>query len=154
MNIHDSPAEKTIAKNEAGIRSEADRYWQTAGDRVLLYLRCLNFPAPQALELALGALKAAERSMDRDSVNGPVAEAMQALHELLSEQKPAGFDHNHCLAAWYECVIPPAPAIHRLPMVPEGMESAHWLSLLKDLLIRFKDSRSRKGTEDGARVSP
>ncbi len=109
----------------------------------MLYLRCLNFPAPQALELALGALKAAERSIEPGSANSPVGEAMQALHELLSEQKPAVFDHNHSLAAWCECDIPPAPALHRLSMVAEGMESAHWLSLLKDLLNRFKESRSR-----------
>jgi len=154
MKFPDSVAEKTIAKNEAGKRSEADRCWQMAGDRVLLYLRSLNFPAPQALELALGALKAAERSMGPDSGTGPVGEAMHALDQLLAEQKPADLAPDRSPAVWCECVIPTAPPLHRLAMVPDAISSAHWRSLLKNPFNRIRRSRFRKGTEDGARVSP
>jgi hypothetical protein len=115
--------------NGAGKRSEADRYWQAAGDRVFLYLRCLNFPAPQALELALGVLKAAERSMGLGYGNSPVSEAMQALHQALSEQKPDG--RSHSLTTRYDCLAPPPPPLRRRSMVAEEMVSAHWRSLVR-----------------------
>jgi hypothetical protein len=121
MEMLGSPADTTIRENEAGKGGGADQHWQTAGDRVLLYLRCLNFPTTQAFELALRALKAAERSMSLGSGNSPVVEAMQALHQLLSEQESGIVGHSHSLATWRDCVIPPSPPLHRLPMVPEGV---------------------------------
>jgi len=125
-------------ENKAGKIRETGQYRQTAGDRVFLYLRCLNFPAPQALELARRALKAAERSMTADSGNSPVFEAMQALNQLLIEQQPGIRDHMHSLATWCECRIPPSPPLHRQSMVPEGMTSVRWYSPLTNLFKRFK----------------
>lgn len=144
MKTFDSPEDKTIAKKQADRKSEGDRYWQTAGDRVLLYLRCLNFPAPQALELALGALKAAERNMNLASGNSPVVEAMQALYQLLRERRPGMPGQNYSPAAWCGGLKPPLPPLQRLPMVPEGMASARWRSLFTNLWNHFKRSRSRR----------
>lgn len=125
--------------NGAEKRSVPDPYWQVAGDRVLLYLRCLNFPAPQALRLTLRALKAAEQNLRAGSGNNhPVSEAMEALHQLLAEQKPEIPGAYHYLSAWCDCAEPPTPPIHRRSMVPEGMDSAHWRSLLTHMFDRFR----------------
>ena len=92
-----------------------DRDWQIAGDRVLLYLRCLSFPELQALDLALRALKEAERNIIQGSGNSPVAEAMQTLLHLLKEQKPGVSSDS----VWCELPMPSTPPIHRLHMIPE-----------------------------------
>lgn len=141
MKTLEFPAVKAVAENRAGERSEADRHWQMAGDRVMLYLRCLHFPAPQALELALAALRAAERTTRPGSGNSPVAEAMQALHRLLGEQRSGIFGHDHSTINRCEDFAPPWPPLHRLPMIPEEMASAHWRSLLANILKIFRRSR-------------
>ena len=130
MKAVDFPTEKLITDRPAVNRSEADHYWQTAGERVLLYLRCLNFPAPQALELALRALETAERKVDLSSGNTPVAQSMQALNELLSKQKTDMVDHEH--------PIVPLPPLRRLPMVPEGIAPAPWRSVLATLFNPYR----------------
>jgi hypothetical protein len=121
MKTVESPADKTIAENEVGKRSESDRTWQTAGDRVLLYLRCLSFPAPQALELSLSALKTAQRSLSLGSGNSPVVEAMNALHQLISDQGPETLHRKRYPGTRCEYIIPLSPPLHRRPMVPEGL---------------------------------
>jgi hypothetical protein len=144
MKTPDHSTDGTIAENRAEKGIRADRYWQTAGDRVLLYLRCLNFPAPQALELALGALKAAEQNTSPGSGNSPVAEAMGALHQIMGEQKPAMAGQNSSPAAWCDVLPPSTPPLHRLPMVPEEVAPAHWRSLLARLFGRSR-TRPRQG---------
>jgi hypothetical protein len=119
MKTADSPTNGTVLENDAGKRGGADQHWQTAGDRVLLYLRCLNFPAPQALELALGSIKVAERSTSLGSGNSPVLEAMQALRQLLSEKESGMFERSHSPDIWCGRAKLSSPPLHRLPMVPE-----------------------------------
>jgi hypothetical protein len=138
MKTFDSHLDKTIVQSEARKRSEVDQYWQTAGDRVLLYLRCLNFPAPKALDLALRALKTAEQSVALGSGKSPVVETMQALHQLLSQSTLGKNDRTHSLATWCGWLVSPSPSLYRLPMVPEGMASAQWRFLLTRLLNRFR----------------
>ena len=98
-----------------------DRYWQIAGDRVLLYLRCLNFPETQALDLALRALKEAEHNIIQGSGNSPVAEAMQTLRRLLNGQITGVAGRDHFLDVRGEPPMPSMPPIHRLHMIPEKM---------------------------------
>ena len=98
-----------------------ERYWQIAGDRVLLYLRCLNFPETRALDLALRALKEAERNIIQGSGNSPVAEAMQTLRRLLNGQKTGVAGRDHFLSVRCELPMPSTPPIHRLHMIPEKM---------------------------------
>ena len=97
---------------------------------MLLYLRCLNFPAPEALELALRALETAERTMDLSSGNRPVVESMQALDELLNKQKTEMFDLEHFRS--------PLPPIRRKPMVPDGIARSHWRSVLAALFDPYR----------------
>jgi len=135
MKTLDSPAHDTIESVETPRKTAAaDQVWQTAGDRVLLYLRCLNLPAPQALELALGALDAAEHSLATGSGGSPVEQAIQALHGLLSEQSTGELG----LMASLECLPSASPPLERRPMVPEQMAAAQWPSLLTNLLCFFK----------------
>jgi|GEM_PF-6244477 len=69
-------------------RINADRYWQTAEERVLLYLRCLNFPAGQDLELALQVLEEAKTNITSGrSKDDPVATALDVMDELLRKKK-------------------------------------------------------------------
>ncbi len=71
-------------KDRFGLKRGSDRNWQVAGDRALLYLRCLNFPASQALELTLEAFKRAEREIDSGA--NPTREVMRKLNQLLEEK--------------------------------------------------------------------
>jgi len=119
MKTLDLSSEKIFPDNGVGKKAIGERYWQTAGDRVLLYLRCLGFPAPKALELSLAALKTAERNATRGSGGSPVVEAMEALHQLLREQEFGTLDTNLSVGAGRECVPPALPPLHRLSMVPE-----------------------------------
>ncbi len=84
-------------------QSEEDRYWQIAGDRVFLYLRCLNFPPAQTLELSLRALKEAEQNISNDdSRDNPVAEAMEALLELLHKIGGENIPGYRCEEKWMQ----------------------------------------------------
>lgn len=89
---------------------------QIASDRLLLYLRCLNFPEVQALGLTLRALMEAQRNTAPGRQNNRVTEAMQALFDLLRDESAAA--HNRFANA------PPAasqPPVHRRHMVSEKL---------------------------------
>ncbi len=136
----------------------ADRRWQTAGDRVFLYLRCLNLPAAQAHELALRALNEAEQNIaGGDSGKDPVAEALDVLDGLLGEliQKTNGdFPGPWCRQNLMsktagEEIIPSghegsaflpssAPPIRRLHMRARELERSHLRSLFGNLAGRRK----------------
>lgn len=114
MKLIEFPA-SVVAQEGTGEAALPESQWQTAGDRVLLYLRSLGLPAPLALELALGALRAAEQEGAAD----PVAGAMQALRKLLSKKAPS------CRYPVSQGQLPSraAPPVHRLPMVSEEIFS-------------------------------
>lgn len=86
-----------------------------AAERVFLYLRCLNFPSVDALELARRAVIRAEQRANGDFRQNQflLAEAMEALGEMLMEQKQK----------------PSAPPMRRLHMTarelgPVGLRAA------------------------------
>ncbi len=123
------------ASEEITVRPDADLYAQMAGDRVLLYLRCLGFPAQQALDLALRALKAAELDRISSSGDSPVAEAMRALRRILLEQT-AGESGIACYKT-EECELPvlhSTSPIRRLHMTPEEVTPIGLRLLLAKLL--------------------
>lgn len=112
-------ATRTVEEDEIEKMSADARKWQTAGERLLLYLRGLEFPPSLALELALGALRAAEKRGEPD----PVCAAMEALHELLCKRvAEANADNGHrALSGLFPGRT--APPVNRLPMVSERMFS-------------------------------
>jgi hypothetical protein len=63
---------------------ESDEEWQKAQQRVLLYLRLMELPSVESLELALQALKRARQALDGAS---PLGKSMRALHRVLSERE-------------------------------------------------------------------
>ncbi len=106
-------------------KKEDKRQWQAAGDRMLLYLRCLNLPYPQALEFALQALKEADQTIRKGSDRSPMAESMQILYRLLEEQKPEILARNRFfLDTWCRCSPRPSPPLRRLPMVTKKLISS------------------------------
>lgn len=124
------------------IERQSRYYEEIAGDRVLLYLRCLNFPAPQALDLALRAVREAERKMIQGGGNNPVVEAMQALRNLLVEQGPGVAGNGHSLNNRCESPMPSTSPIHRLHMIPEEISPVQLRSLFANLL---KEQRNDAG---------
>jgi hypothetical protein len=128
----------TVAGDTPERGAHFDHNGQIAGDRVLLYLRCLNFPARQALDLALRALKEAEGSAIQGSEDIPVAEAVQALRRLLREQKKGGSGRDHSMSVGCQVPSPSTSPIHRLHMVPEEVTPARLRSLFTALLGRSR----------------
>ena len=122
---------------------EADRYWQKSGERILLYLRCLNIYAPRSLKIALEALNRTQpgRGLQEKGKN-PVREAMEALSLVLNEKEIKLPGPVSLKAVQSEdCRVFPFPPIHRQPMISEGIASVHWL---KALVKRVKRSRRRE----------
>ncbi len=141
-------------------KSEEDRYWQIAGDRVFLYLRCLNFPPAQTLELSLRALKEAEQNiLNNDSKGNPVAEAMQALYVLLYKIDNENFPGYWCerkgtqkteaedISSSHDrsrAVAPePMPPILRLHMTPQELSPTSLSELLGNLTGRSKKNSGK-----------
>ncbi len=63
--------------------------WQSAQERVLLYLRLLNLPGVEALEITLEALRRAT-SHPAAKDEHPVTISMRMLRNVLEERKAAG----------------------------------------------------------------
>ncbi|MDR3556566.1 MAG: hypothetical protein P4L55_17580 [Syntrophobacteraceae bacterium] len=115
------------------------RCGQIALDRVLLYLRCLDFPAPQALELARRVFG----EVEGNSAPGadPVARAMQALRRLLREQRPGVGEHPG--QARPERSVPASPPVYRSRMVPEPLAPLRLRSQLAGLLNIWRRAPNR-----------
>jgi hypothetical protein len=141
-------------------KSEVDGYWQTAGDRVFLYLRCLNLPPAQTLDLSLRALNEAERNILKDDLrDNPVAEAVEALHELLRKQ-PSKMVGENILSNWcerkrmqkietddisfagdgsrYAVPLSSMPPVRRLHMTPQELSQTHLSELFGNLTRKSK----------------
>lgn len=74
--------------------------WQKAQQRVSLYLRLMNLPPLESLELALRALKQARQTPDEAP---PLNKCMNALRQVLREwerdrKKDPGTDDAHGMA--------------------------------------------------------
>ena len=68
--------------------------WRTSRDRVLLYLRGLDLPPFEDLDLAAASLRACGACEEpaAEGLGSPSpAEAMESLFNLLEEQRPEGF---------------------------------------------------------------
>ena len=115
LNVMTLPEKTAIMKDSVGRQQNSDPRWQTASDRALLYLRCLDVPAPRALELALEAIKTAERALASDSGASPTQEVMKALNSLLlEEENPDVLIRSRALTGHYPA--PSTPPLQRLPM--------------------------------------
>ncbi|MFH0814259.1 MAG: hypothetical protein V2A69_15700, partial [Pseudomonadota bacterium] len=125
----------------------ADRDWQVAQQRVLLYLQTLRTPAPKTLELALEAFK---RAGDK-SYRGvhPASDTMRALRGLMSE---------YCFNPIESCFgqqlgegntvskgISPMPPLTRGSMVPEEIDRRPWFSSIARCLKKLEPAASRLG---------
>lgn len=111
-----------------------EQEWQRAQQRAILYLRLLNMPALDALQVATEALQRAQEEA-RSGGRGlpPVTLAMQSLRQVLGEMKgkvdlgPGGETLFRSMCPWSpppeKDDIPPEarsmPLIHRGSMVPE-----------------------------------
>jgi hypothetical protein len=76
------PTEESSIKS----RWEADREWKRGQERVLFYLRLLNLPGVETLEIALEALRRARNEVKRGD-SSPASAAMRALRALLEERR-------------------------------------------------------------------
>jgi len=110
------------------------RDWQIAQERVLLYLRTLEIPAQEALEVGLQALRRAEKSSSETAAENPAATAMHALRDILSERtpnllgRPAGW-----LPAGGDPRIPGIklmPPLNRGSMVVEKLGQRSWITFV------------------------
>ncbi len=106
-----------------------DRSWQVAGERVFLYLRCLNFPVEQIFEISAAVLKAAQQNAL--SKGNPVAVSMETLHRLIHSYQPddsRNFPYRRCVQSPGSAdghsskntrLLGSMPDIRRLHMTPE-----------------------------------
>jgi len=60
--------------------------WQRAQQRVLAYLRFLNLPSVENLELALQSLKRARAQLGDSPETHPITESYRVLQALLAEE--------------------------------------------------------------------
>jgi len=72
---------------ELAPRSESEEDWSKAQQRVSLYLRLMNLPPLESLELAQRTLKLAFEASGQST---PLSRSMQALRRVLGEGKPIG----------------------------------------------------------------
>lgn len=128
-------------------KSRLDSDGKIAVDRLLLYLRRLNYPEPQALGLALRAIREAEGNSSAGSQGNPVAEAMQALLRLLPEDPAAG--QNHFLNGRCEPPRASQPLVRRLPMVPQELSPT---KTLRPLSATRRTATRAKRAKHGAKA--
>ena len=65
----------------------SEEAWQKAQQRVSLYLRLMNLPPLESLELALQALKQARQTPGEAP---PLSKSMRALRQILRERESGG----------------------------------------------------------------
>ncbi len=148
-------------------QQSADRDWDLAEERVLLYLRALRIPAPRRLKLALEALERAAADEAAGRQEPLVTRAMQVLRALVTEQELSAMQN---LAGQFQDrreqvqsrqpapqevpetadgaaavqnraaaagTLRVAPPVKRAAMVPGHMDRKPWRSLLSE---RFRRS--------------
>ncbi|MFH0844395.1 MAG: hypothetical protein V1930_02895 [Pseudomonadota bacterium] len=109
MKIQSRPSSNPALCGETHGRVN-DKDWQRAKDRVLLFIGMLGLPPVEGLEIALEAVKTAQKELARAANNHPITQAMQALRKLLAEGDPS----NHG-SLW-----PPADGIPFGPSLSRG----------------------------------
>ena len=112
--------------------SELDA-WRTSRDRVLLYLRGLDLPPFEDLDLAAASLRACG-TREETAAEGPgspsPAEAMESLFALLEEQRPKGLLGRRR--------IPSCPSLNRGVMVAEPMDRVPWKTAFVRWMRRWR----------------
>jgi len=108
-----------------------DRQWQVTQERVLLYLRTLEIAAPEALELALEALRRAAKTPGQTSGDHPAASAMLALGEILRERNLGSPTDQPSADGETPVVgIRAMPPLNRGSMVVEEIGQRNWVGFL------------------------
>jgi len=107
--------------------------WPTSRDRVLLYLRGLDLPPFEDLDLAAASLRACgtreESAADGSHAPAP-AEAMESLFGLLEEHRPEGLLGT--------LRIPSCPPLNRGVMVAEPMDRVPWKTAFVRWMRRWR----------------
>ena len=107
--------------------------WRTSRDRVLLYLRGLDLPPFEDLDLAAASLRACgaceEPAAEGLGSPSPV-EAMESLFNLLEEQRPEGLLGMRR--------IPSCPSLNRGVMVAEPMDRVPWKTAFVRWMRRWR----------------
>ncbi len=107
--------------------------WRTSRDRVLLYLRGLDLPPFEDLDLAAASLRAcgAREEPTEDGGNSHVpAEAMESLFNLLEAHRPEGLLGTRR--------IPSCPPLNRGVMVAEPMDRVPWKTAFVRWMRRWR----------------
>ena len=144
-----------------------DHYWQMAGDRVLLYLRCLNFEAPRALKVTLEAIEAAKQNPGTDPDMNPVTVSMLALRSILDDESREDAQEADRQAASENDpegryiqtdTLISMPPVHRLSMIQEDISPPRREFLLRNAkkllqIPKGKSLRQKSLTVKGRKTS-
>ena len=107
--------------------------WRTSRDRVLLYLRGLDLPPYEDLDLVAASLRVCgtHDEIAPDGARSPVpAEAMNSLFELLEQRRPEGPLGTRR--------IPSCPPLNRGVMVAEPMDRVPWKTAFVRWMRRWR----------------
>lgn len=120
----------TISNHDSSLSPAApppDERGQRARDRVLLFVRGMDLPPLESVDLA-------RESLNRSGTDVPPAEAMRVLRELLAER---GLAHS-LLNSRGERQLS-APPMNRRPMIAEELDRKPWLTALRRVFHRLTD---------------
>ncbi|HOC39620.1 MAG TPA: hypothetical protein PLG17_06165 [Thermodesulfobacteriota bacterium] len=135
--------------NPPSSNSDFSLEWQTAQERVLLYLRACEIPAHQALEIALTALKQAQSSSNSAVIDSPPAVAMHRAFTLLGDISAGGHPAlNECpgRSGFFSPTLNPVPPLKRGSMGARRNWNRPWLSRIFSLFRRSASRSRRSGT--------
>lgn len=119
-----------------------DERGQRARDRVLLFVRGMDLPPLESVELA-------RESLNRSGVDVSPAEAMRVLRDLLAEQ---GLAHSLQNSRGERQLS--APPMNRHPMIAEELDRKPWLTAIRrgfkrlGGLFRRRNARPGPGFKD------
>jgi len=118
-----APPKERSADETGGPGAEAA--WQVAEQRLIVYLRLLNYPVIRGLELALGAMRRSRTGFQPGTGDHPAAAAMRALRALLREEAVSPIGRQVLLSivdGEMTGGAGSAPSLNRGSMVPECIE--------------------------------
>lgn len=116
-----------------------DERGQRARDRVLLFVRGMELPPLESVDLA-------RESLNRSGTGVPPAEAMRVLRELLAER---GLAHS-LLNSRGERQLS-APPMNRHSMIAEELDRKPWLTALRRAVQRLTDLFRCRNAESGGK---
>lgn len=122
-----------LPENTRGATPPERAAWRTSRDRVLLYLRGLDLPPLEDLDLAAASLRACgtREEASAEGLGSPSpAEAMESLFGLLEKQRPEGPLGTRR--------IPSCPPLNRGVMVAEPMDRVPWKTAFVRWMRRWR----------------